>query len=92
MAISAERFTVSTAVVALNPPDVGPVSGGRIRIKNTNAAAADTLILGDAGVTASTGFALAGGESVEIVLGSSDQVYGVRGTAADVSVHVLRVG
>lgn len=92
MAITAQRITVSNTAVALNPPDSGPVSGGRVRIKNTNTNAADTLILGDSGVTASTGYALAGGESVEMTLGSGDQVYGIRGTAADVNVHVLGVG
>lgn len=92
MALNAERITVSTVAVPLNPADAGPVSGTRVVIRNTNATAADTLALGDSAVTAATGYLLPGGSSIELQLGPGDQVYAVRGAAVDVAVHVLRVG
>jgi hypothetical protein len=92
MAISAERITVSTVALALNPAETDSVSGGRGIVRNTNTAAADTLSLGDSSVAAATGYLLAGGSSIELQLGSGDRLFGVRATTADVVVHVLRVG
>lgn len=89
MAVSAERITVSTTAVALNPAESGVV-GGRLFVKNTHAS--DALVLGASDVTASTGFALAFGETLEIPYSYGERIYAVRGAAADITVHVLRLG
>ena len=89
MAVSAERITVSTTAVALGL-DRSTVSGGRLVIKNTHAS--DALVLGDSSVSASTGFSLAAGATLDLLLPSGEQIYAVRGAAADVTAHVLRLG
>ena len=89
MAVSTGRVVVSSVAVALNT-DTGPVSGGRVIIKNTHAA--DDLVLGDATVTAGTGFALAFGQTLAVELAGGEQLYAIRGAAADITVHVLRTG
>lgn len=90
MAITAERITVSTTAVALNAPDTDRVSGGRVIVKNTHAT--DGLVLGAAAVTASDGFTLAAGATIDLLLTSGEQVYGIRGASADITAHVLRIG
>lgn len=90
MAITAERVTVSTTAVALNSPDTDRVSGGRVIVKNTHAT--DGLVLGDAEVTAGDGFTLVAGATIDLLLTSGEQVYGIRGAAADITAHVLRIG
>lgn len=89
MAVSHAQVVVSTAATALNT-DTGAVSGGRLIVKNTHAT--DALVLGDATVTAGTGFALAAGATLDMALAGGEQVYGIRGAAADITAHVLRLG
>lgn len=89
MAVSAERITVSTTAVALNPAESG-VAGGRLIVKNTHAS--DALVLGASNVTSSTGFSLAFGATLEIPYSYGEQVYAVRGASADIVAHVLRLG
>jgi hypothetical protein len=89
MAVSAERVTVSTTAVALSPAESG-VAGGRLVIKNTHAS--DALVLGPSDVTASTGFALAALTTLEIPYSYGERVYAIRGAAADIVAHVLRLG
>lgn len=89
MAITAERVVVSTTAVALNT-DSGPVSGGRLVIKNTHAT--DALVIGDSGVAAGTGFSLAAGATLDVALSAGEQLYAIRGASADITAHVLRLG
>jgi hypothetical protein len=89
MAVTAERIVVSTTAVALNGADTG-VSGATVTVKNTHAT--DALVLGASDVTASTGFSLAAGVTQAFTLTSGEQLYAVRGAAADITAHVLRTG
>jgi hypothetical protein len=89
MAITAQRFTVSTTAVALNVAESDTVSGARLHITNTSANAAD---LGPSNVTAGAGYSLAGNATVVVELGSGDQLYAIRSAAADATLAVLRVG
>lgn len=89
MAVTAERVVVSTTAVALNGADTG-VSGASVTVKNTHAT--DALVLGDSDVTAATGFSLAAGATVTLELAGGEQVYAIRGAAADITAHVLRTG
>lgn len=89
MAVSAERVVVSTTATALNT-DTDTVAGGRLIVKNTHAT--DGLVLGGPGVTAANGFTLAAGATLDLRLSSGEQIYAVRGAAADITAHVLRLG
>ena len=82
-------MVVSTTATALNT-DTGPVSGGRLIVKNSHAT--DALVLGDATVAAGTGFALAAGATLDIRVPAGEQVYAIRGASADITAHVLRLG
>jgi hypothetical protein len=86
MAVSAERVTVSTTAVALQPAESG-VAGGRLFVKN---AGAEDLVLGAADVTTSSGFALAAGGTLEIPYSYGERIYAV--CATSVTAHVLRLG
>lgn len=86
-----QRVTVSTAAVSLTPNAVGS-PGRRVVIRNTNTPAADTLSLGGPQVTAADGFLLAGGGQLAVPLSPGDDLWAVRGAAADVDVHILRFG
>lgn len=90
MAISAAQVVVSSTPAALNPPDTDTVAGGTLVVRNSHAS--DAVALGGSGVTVETGFQLAAGATVTVHLGSGDRLYGIRGAAADVTVHVLRIG
>lgn len=89
MAVSAERVTVSTTAVPLQPAESG-VAGGRLFIKNSHAT--DALVLGASDVTASTGFALAAGVTLDVPYSLGERIYAVRGASADIVAHVLRLG
>lgn len=89
MAVSAARVTVGATAVALNT-DTGTVSGGRLLIKNTHVS--DDLVLGGSDVAAGTGFALTAGAILDLRVPAGEQVYAVRGAAADITAHVLRLG
>jgi predicted transcriptional regulator len=84
MAISAQRFTVSTSAVALN---TASQDGTRLIIKNTSANAAD---LGASTVTAAAGFDLATGATVTITLKAGDVLYAIRSGASDATLAVER--
>lgn len=89
MAVTAERVTVSTEAVALNPAEAG-AAGATLIVKNSHAS--DALVLGASDVAAGTGYSLAAGATLTVTLGYGDRLYGVRGAAADITAHVLRVG
>ena len=84
MAISAQRFTVSTSAVALNPASG---SHGRMTVNNISANAAD---LGASNVAAGSGFSLPGNASVALEIGQGDVVYAIRSGASDATLTVLR--
>jgi hypothetical protein len=89
MAITAQRFTVSTTATALNVAESDTVSGARLHIVNTSANAAD---LGPSTVTANSGYSLAASAAVVVELGAGDQLYAIRSGASDATLAVLRVG
>lgn len=92
MAITAAQVTVdgTSGGVALN---TASNSGQKLVIKNTDATATNTAVLGPSGVAAGTGFALAGaGATVTVELAPGEVLFGIRGTANSVVVHVLRTG
>lgn len=91
MALTAGQVTVdgTSGGVALNTASNG---GQKLVIKNTDATATNTAVLGPPGVSSSTGFALAGGSTVTVELLPGEVLNGIRGTANSVSVHVLRTG
>lgn len=89
MALTAERVVVSTVAVSLNATDTGP-SGATLTVKNTHAT--DALVLGASDVTANTGFSLAAGITIAVTLTAGEQLYAIRGAAADITAHVLRTG
>lgn len=88
MAVSAAQVTVSTTAVALNPAESG-VAGGRLFVKNSHGT--DDLVLGPGDVTASSGFALGFGETLETPYSYGERIYAIT-AGADVVAHVLRLG
>jgi hypothetical protein len=90
MAVSAARITVSTTAVALNGADTGP-SGTGLLIKAVGTANTNDVDLGDATVTAGTGFLLpAGSAPIQVTLSAGEQLYAIRSGASDGTVHVIR--
>ena len=90
MAVTAARITVSSTAVALNGPDTGP-SGTGLLIKAAGTGGTNDVELGDATVTAGTGFLLpAGSAPIQINLTGGEQLYAIRSGAADGTVHVIR--
>lgn len=89
MAVTAERVTVSTVAVALNPAEAG-AAGATLIVKNTHAT--DALVLGASDVTDTTGYSLSAGATLTVALGYGERLYGIRGASADITAHVLRVG
>lgn len=88
MAVSAERITVSSTAVALSPAASG-ATGGRFLLRNTHTT--DSLMLGASNVTASSGFALLAGETLDVAYSSGERIYAIRGASADIVAHVLRL-
>jgi hypothetical protein len=90
VALTSERVTVSATAVALNT-EVGAVSGTRLLIKNRHAT--DSVDLGGSGVTAGAGYELKPADPpLELFLPHGEQIYAIRSAAADVVVHVIRLG
>lgn len=88
MSVVADRVTVSTSAVALNA-DVDAAVGTKIWLRNTDATGG--IALGGVGVTAATGFRVAGGLTVgPIELNGGEILYAVRTGLADVVVDLLR--
>lgn len=90
MAISAAQVVVSSSAVALTATETDTVSGGRAYVRNTHAT--DAVALGASGVTAGSGFQLPALTTMTIEMVGGEQLFGIRVTANDVTVHVLRVG
>jgi hypothetical protein len=90
MAVTAAQVVVSSSAVALNPAEADTTSGSRLVIRNSHAT--DALVLGPSGVTPSTGFGLAAGGVIVVEVPSGEQIFAIRGAAADVTAHVLRLG
>jgi len=89
MAVSSGAVTVGATAVALNA-ESGATAGTRLYLYNGDAA--NGVTLGDAEVTASTGFVLGAGESLALALGYGEVVYAVRTDDADVDLQVMRTG
>lgn len=90
MAVSSAQVVVSATAVALMPSETDSVSGGRIYVRNTHAT--DAVALGASGVTAGTGFQLPALATMSVEVVGGEQLFGIRVTANDVTVHVLRIG
>lgn len=92
MAVTAERITVSSTALALNPADAGP-SGTGLLIRAAGTGGTNDVSLGAADVAAATGYLLvAGTAAVPVTLGAGEQLYAIRTGAADGTVHVIRTG
>lgn len=92
MAITAAQVTVdgTSGGVALN---TASNSGQRLYLRNGDATATNTAVLGPSGVAAGTGYILPGaGGTVVIQLGPGEVLFGIRGTANNVVVSVVRTG
>lgn len=90
MAVTAAQVVVSTSAVALNPAEADTTSGLTLVIRNSHAT--DALVLGPSGVAAGIGFGLAAGQIVVLDVPYGEQVFAIRGAAADITAHVLRLG
>ena len=88
MAVSAERVTVGTDPTALNSSARGNRSGSGILLRNRGAA---SIFVGDADVTAATGYEVPAGDPLAVDLEEGEVVYAVT-AAGTVDTHVLRVG
>lgn len=82
-----QRVTVGATAVSLTPSAVG-FPGRRVVVRNTSA---EPVLLGGPDVV-SGGFALAGGEQLDIPLPPGDELWAVRATTTDVELHILRLG
>lgn len=60
-----------------------------LTINNTDATAANTVVLGPSGVTTTTGYILAGNAGTQIWVGAGQTLYGIRGTANSVVVSFV---
>lgn len=87
MAVTSAQVTVSTTAVALNT-ESGSVSGTKLTIKPATAA----VDLGPSTVTAGSGFSVAADATVTIELSHGEQLFAIRSSAVDSTVHVLRTG
>lgn len=90
MAVTSERVTVSTVAVALNATESGAVSGAKLSL--TNRHATDSVDLGPSTVTAGAGYELKPAQTLQIDVPHGEQLFAIRSAAADVIVHVLRLG
>lgn len=82
MAITATRVTVANTATAI----ITAGSGKSITIKNTDASA--SVHLGGSAVTASDGFTLIAGATLQLDLTQNDYLYGIT-SSGTVVVHVL---
>lgn len=89
MAVSSGAVTVGETAVALNE-ESGATAGTRLYLYNGDAE--NSVSLGDADVTAETGFVLGAGQSVALELTYGEVVYAVRVGDADVDLQVMRTG
>jgi len=84
--ISTAQITVSTTPVLLAQAD----TDGCLVILHTHAN--HGIAVGNATVTAETGFGLHSDQTVEFRLAPNDALYGIRTAAQDESVYVIRMG
>lgn len=85
MAVSHQRFTVSTTPVALNTASTG---GQKLTIKNIDAT--NAVDLGKSDVAAGAGFPLAATQTVTLEVQPQDVLFAIRSAAADVVLAVVR--
>lgn len=83
--VEAVRVTVGLTAVQLYAAS----GGGVARLKATNRGTVSVFIGADATVVTTTGYELAAGATVDLVLESGDEVFAISGTAGQV-VHLLR--
>jgi hypothetical protein len=89
MAIKVKKTAVSTTAVAVTLADTDITSKGFVTIKNNGA---NAVYLGPSNVTATTGFALASGATLEnIELKNNETLYGICGAGESASVSALQV-
>ena len=96
MAFNSGYLSITTSATAVNTDasDSGASSGGSVLVKVPSGG--QTVYLGGAAVTADTtagtgGFPVAPGESLTVMYGNGEIVYGIV-AATTQSVHVLRRG
>lgn len=87
MAVASAQVTVGTTATLVSAVESDFSVGSAAKVKNTGAA---DVFLGGAGVTTTTGFALASGATTDVPLGPGEQLFAV--AAATGTVHVLRLG
>jgi hypothetical protein len=63
--------------------------GLTVNLRNNDATATNTVVLGPSGVTTTTGYTLPGGSSILIALKPGEALFGIRGTANSVVVSYL---
>lgn len=91
MAVVEASVTVATTATELSGGDAGgPTSGQSILVKVPAAGA--TVYLGGSGVTTTTGYPLAAGESFTADLGPGDTLFGIVVGPATQAVNVIRIG
>lgn len=79
-----ERRNVTAVAAVL----VDGIAGDSFLLRNKSAT--DSVDLGGSGVASGQGFELAAGESLEVAIPGSDQLYAVAAAGKTVPVHVLR--
>lgn len=90
MAVLAASITVGVTATELSGPDAGGVTSGQSVLVKVPAGG-QTVFLGGAGVTATSGFPVAAGESAAFDLGPGDVLFGIV-AATTQAVNVLRSG
>ena len=89
MAITSASVTVTTTATLLSGADTDTVAGQSIYLSNAGPTA---VVVGPAGVTATTGFTIASGVNFgPIQLGSGEALYGIVGTGTQ-AIGVRRTG
>ena len=84
MTVAATRITCSTSAVLLAQAGLTPM---QVTIRNTDGA--NGMNVGTVTVAAGTGFPMAAGVQVTVLLTGGDAIYGIRSGAADVVAVVL---
>lgn len=82
MSVQADQVTVGTSATSVI---AAGVAGLRAVVRN---AGSTSVFLGPAGVTTTTGYELAAGDSVEVPVNGGGEVFGVVATGTE-PVHVL---
>lgn len=88
MAVEGAQVSVGTTETELTGSQTDTIAGQSLVAINKGAA---SVFLGGTGVTTSTGFELAAGESVSLDVNQGEQLFGIVGSGTQ-DVHVLRIG